>query len=188
MPAFDAVRHYFRAGSLDETTRRSVGRTLDTILHITLAGCALALLANLAAGLWKTAIGLGLAILVFSVALVLRRRGHQEVATVLTLVTVVGTVQVLVSVGSGSHDYATLLYPVAIIVSALLLDRRLLALSSLLTLSSALGTLVAEDLGLLVTRTSGCYGSIGIEHYADVVVILVATALVSHLVVEGIVR
>jgi signal transduction histidine kinase len=173
---------------VSEATRASVGRALGAILRITLAGCAIAIAANAVAGLWRTVAGLAVAVSVFLIALLLHGRGLTRPAGVLTLFAIIGTVQVLVAVGFGIHDLAVLLYPVAIVVSTLLLDRRLVALSTALTLASSLGTLFAEDMGFLVTRGAGCLGEIGIEHYVDVAVILVATAVIAHLVVEGMVQ
>jgi hypothetical protein len=82
------------------------------------------------------------------------------------------------------HDRAALLYPVIILLSALVLDRRLLFATTGLCILSAAWIACLEQSGALRTPFAGRLGWLPL---VDVTIILVVTGVAAHLLVSGVV-
>lgn len=110
----------------DPERRQRVNRNLRIAQSSGLLGAALGGLANLAAGDRRSAAVLASAAALFVGCAWLRRRGWMRVSSVTFLASLVATIQALALVGQKAHDTAIVLYPVVILVAALMFERRLL--------------------------------------------------------------
>jgi len=107
----------------------------------------------------------------------LRQRGRLQLSAVVFLVVLITVIHALCAIGEGIHDTATMLYPVAILVAALMLDR-----------------------GLVLAVTVACIGSVAIlvvqqppgpPDWADIfdaAIVLVVTAVAVYLLMVDVVR
>jgi signal transduction histidine kinase len=143
-----------------------------------LAGSAIGILTNLLAHSARSAAILAGFFVVALAGLWMARRGRVLTAVTLLLLAMIGTVHGLLLSGQGIHGTATLLYPVAILVAAFTLDRRLLVATAVLCLGSALVLAEMERLGVLRPDFGGPPGW---EPLADVAIILLVTAVAVYL-------
>jgi signal transduction histidine kinase len=165
--------------------RTRVAANLGVSLVAGIVGSALAAAANLLSGKALNAVPLVLLCAVAVLARWLLRRGRASAAAVVLLFALVGTVHWMLLIGQGVHDRAALLYPVIILVAALMLDRRLLVATTALCVLSAMVVTRLEATGALRTPWSGRLGWLPL---VDLTIILVVTAVTAHLLVADIVR
>jgi signal transduction histidine kinase len=166
-----------------ERTRATVN--LRASLAAGIVGSSLGAAATLLGGRTRDALPLVALCGACLVALWLVRRGQVRAAAWALLSALLATVHVLLLLGQGIHDRATLLYPVIILVAALQLDRRLLVAATALCVLSAMIVTRLEESGALQTPWSGRLGWLPL---ADTTIILVVTAVAVHLLVADIVR
>ncbi len=150
-----------------------------------IVGSALAALANVLSGKVRNAVPLMALCAVCVLGRWLLRRGHVRAAAALLLGGLVGSIHVMLLVGQGVHDRAALLYPAAILVAALLLDRRLLVATTALCVLSAVVIARLEQSGGLRTPWAGRLGWLPV---VDLTIILVVTAVAVHRLVADVVR
>jgi signal transduction histidine kinase len=148
-------------------------------------GSLLGAVATFLGGERKDALALVVLCLTCLFALWLVRRGRVRSAGLMLLSTMLVTTHVLLVVGQGVHDRATLLYPVIILVAALQLDRRLLVATTTLCVLSAMIVTRLEIVGSLRTPWAGRLGWLPL---VDTTIILVVTAVAVHLLVADIMR
>jgi signal transduction histidine kinase len=154
-----------------------LAKNVGAAIVAALAGSAIGILTNLLARSPRSA-----AILAGFFALALAglwtvRRGRALTAVTLLLLAMIGTVHGLLLNGQGIHGSAALLYPVAILVAAFTLDRRLLVATAALCLGSALVLAEMERRGLLRPEFRGPAW----EPITDVAIILLVTAVAVYL-------
>jgi signal transduction histidine kinase len=169
--------------ALAERTR--VAANLRVSLVAGLVGSALGAVVTVLGGRTRDALPLVGLFVLCGVALWLLRRGRVRAAALTGLSALLATVHVLLLIGHGIHDRATLLYPVIILVAALQLDRRLLVATTALCVLSAMIVTRLEETGALKTPWSGRLGWLPL---VDTTIILVVTAVAVHLLVADIVR
>ena len=105
---------------------------LGVCLVAGIVGSSLAAVANVLSGKVRNAVPLLALCAVCALARWLLRRGRVRAAAVTLLVGLVASIHAMLVLGQGVHDRAALLYPAAILVAALLLDRRLLVATTAL--------------------------------------------------------
>jgi signal transduction histidine kinase len=113
------------ASALTLEERERVSGNLAVSQKAALVGGGLGALSNVVAGHMFEAVILvvGLAVLLLSVAL---RRGRLHLSAIVFQIGLVSTIHALAAADGGIHDVATVLYPLAILTAALMLDRGLL--------------------------------------------------------------
>jgi signal transduction histidine kinase len=166
-------------GPEDSDQRQRVNRNLRVAQWSGLLGAALGGLANFAAGERQASAVLAVACAAFAVCAGLRRRGWIGASAVAFLASLVATVQALALVGLKAHDTAIALYPVAILVAALMFDRRLLAGTTLACVVSY-GSVVYVGMPGRGSLTDAL-------PFVDVSIIIVVTAVAVHLLLEEVV-
>ena len=139
--------------ALAERTR--VAANLRVSLVAGLVGSALGAVATVLGGRTRTPCPSSRLCALCLVALWLLRRGQVRAAALTGISALLATVHVLLLLGHGIHDRATLLYPVIILVAALQLDRRLLVATTALCVLSAMIVTRLEETGALRTPWSG---------------------------------
>jgi len=149
------------------------------------AGSALGAVTNLLAGAPRTTAILAASCLVDLGCLWLLRRGRVLAAASGLLLAMIFTIHGLALSGDGLHDTAALLYPVAILVAAFTLDRRLLLATTLLCLGSALVLAELEARGSL--RPTYVQAARW-QATANVAIILVVTAVAVHILLADAAR
>jgi PAS domain S-box-containing protein len=89
----------------------------------------------------------------------LTKKGRLQSASMLLLIIMIGLTTVLLSIGQGVHDIGITLYPVVVIVAALLLDKqRFIVIVALILLSLAyivfgeINGLIVQEGGAIITR------------------------------------
>lgn len=107
----------------------------------------------------------------------LRRRDRLQLSAVVFLIFLVSVIHLLCAIGRGVHDTAAILYPVAILSAALMLDRRLLVAVTIACMSSVT---------LLVGQHSP--GPPDWPAVIDVSVILVVTAVAVYLLLRDVIH
>ena len=137
----------------------------------------LAALSSLATGDLESALVLGLGVGAVAGSMWLRTRGWLRLSAIVFVVFLVTAIHMLCALGEGIRDNAIMLYPLAILVSALMLDR-----------------------GLLVAATVACTTSVAIlvvqqptvrPEWAvifDASIVLIVTAVAVYLLLIGVVR
>ena len=158
---------------------------LRVSLHAGLAGSGLGAAANLLSGKARNALPLVALCGLCLVALWLLRRGRARAAALVLLGALLGTVHVMLMIGQGVHDRTALVYPVIILVAALLLDRRLLVATTALCVLSVATVVRLEESGVLQTPFTGRLGWLPL---VDMTIIFVVTAVAVHLLVADVVR
>lgn len=103
-------------------------------------------------------------------------RGHPTLASVVLVITFDALALYAASSGAGIRDAALMMFPLVIIISGVLLERRLSLVLSLLVFISGVGLGVAELTGLLATRFSH------LTRVSDVINIAVLLAIATGLV------
>ena len=162
-----------------------VAANLRVSLHAGLAGSVLGAAANLLSGKTRNAVPLVVLSGLCLVALWLLRRGRARAAALVLLGALLGTVHAMLLIGQGVHDRTALLYPVIILVAALLLDRRLLVAITALCVLSVATVVRLEESGVLRTPFSGRLGWLPL---VDMTLIFVVTAVAVHLLVADVAR
>jgi signal transduction histidine kinase len=150
-----------------------------------LAGSALGAVTNLAAGAPRTAAILAAFFLVDLGCLWLLRRRRVVAAAAGMLLAMVAAIHGMGLNGDGIHDTAALLYPVAILVAAFTLDRRILVATTLLCLGSALVLAELEARGALQPRFRDATSW---QALANVAIILCVTAVGTHILLADAAR
>jgi signal transduction histidine kinase len=150
-----------------------------------LAGSGLGVVTNLLAGAPRSAAILaGFFVLGLGCRWLLGRGRVLPAATGL-LLTMIATIHALGLNGDGIHDTAALLYPVAILVAAFTMDRRLLVATALLCLGSVLVLAEMESLGVLRPTFRS---EAGWEPLVNVAIILMVTALAVYILLADAAR
>jgi signal transduction histidine kinase len=162
-----------------------IAANLQVSLWAGLAGSALGSLSNLVSGKRPTAILLALLFLLCLAALFLLRRRRPGAAAVVLLGSLLAATHGMLVLGQGIHDRAAILYPVVILVAALLLDRRLLVATAALCVLSAIVVARLEQVGVLRTPWAGRLGWLPL---VDMTIILAVTAVAVHRLVADTVR
>ena len=165
--------------------RTRVAANLRVSLVAGLVGSALGAAATVLGGRTRDALPLFALCALCLVAQWLLRRGQVRAAALTGITALLATVHVLLLLGHGIHDRATLLYPVIILVAAIQLDRRLLVATTALCVLSAMIVTRLEETGALRTPWSGHVGWLPL---VDTTIILVVTAVAVHLLVADTVR
>ena len=162
-----------------------VAANLRMSLFAGLAGSALGAAANFLSGKARNAVPLVALCALCLVALWLLHRGRVRAAALILLGALLGTVHAMLLIGQGVHDRSALLYPVIILVAALLLDGRLLVATTALCVLSVLVVVRLEESGVLRTAFTGRLGWLPL---VDMTIIFVVTAVAVHLLVADVVR
>ena len=162
-----------------------VAANLRMSLFAGLAGSALGAAANLLGGMAQNVAPLVALCALCLVALWLLRRGRALAAALVLLGGLLGSVHAMLMLGQGVHDRAALLYPVIILVAALLLDRRLLVATTALCVLSVAVVVRLEEMSVLRTAFTDRLGWLPL---VDMTIIFVVTAVAVHLLVADVVR
>jgi signal transduction histidine kinase len=158
-------------GEEQERIRRNL-----TVFHwAALVGVLLGALSDLTTGATTSAgilmAGAGMVVL----SMWLRRRGRLQLSAVAFLIFMVTAIHALCAVGEGLQDTATILYPVAILCAALMLDRGLLVAVTVACIASVT---------LLVVQSPG---RMDWPALFDVSLILIVTAVAVYLLLRDVV-
>jgi signal transduction histidine kinase len=181
-----ALGQALAAPALGEAERAHVAANLRRVLWAGVLGAAVAGAATVLAARWLDAAGLTVLGLALLGALRLLARGKAQLAAVLALAATIAAVHfILLLGGEGIHHRAVLLYPVIVLVAALLLDPRLLAATTALCALSAVIVARLEDMGRVATPFSGRLGWLPL---VDLPIVLVATAVAMRALVTDVVR
>jgi signal transduction histidine kinase/CheY-like chemotaxis protein len=113
------------------------------------------------------------------------RRGHHRLAGAATVVTLLGAALYVVLLGRGIYDLGMMIFPVILLVSALLLDRGLAVAISALCVTSVVGVGTAQVLGAL---RGPRFGRPGVEDVVDVAILLLAAAAIVRLLTAALER
>ncbi len=164
------------AGDVPAADRERVSRNLSVLQAAVVIGALLGALADVATGNMPGAVILFVGSVLAAVSAWLRRRGWLQLSAVVFLTFMVTMIHLLCTIGEGVHDTAAILYPVAILSAALMLNR-----------------------GLLVTVTVSCVASVAILVYQersgpsgwpdvfDIAIILAVTAVAVYRLVRDVV-
>jgi signal transduction histidine kinase len=181
-----ALRRAFTAPAMGDEEKAHVAGNLRLLLRAGLVGTALACVANLAAGRFRDAALLAVLCALLPVALWLLERGKAQLSAVLALGSMIAAVHfVLLVGGEGIHHRAALVYPVIILIAALLLDLRVLVATTALCTLSVVIVVRLEMTGLIRTPFSGRLGWVPM---LDLPIVFVVTAVAVHLMVADVVR
>jgi signal transduction histidine kinase len=171
---------------VDSEEQAHVAGNLRLLLRAGFWGAALVAVANALGGNLVGALLLAVLCSLLPLALWLLRRGKAQSAGVLALGSMIAAVHVtLLLGGEGIHHRAVLIYPVIILIAALLLDLRLLVATTALCALSVAVAVRLEDAGVLRTPYAGRLGWVPI---VDMVIVFVVTAVAVHLLVADVVR
>lgn len=167
-----------KTGSWEEPAeeRDRIRRNLTVLQWAGIIGGVLGAVSDLATGNTGSAVVLLVGVALSLVTVWFRRQGWLRLAASTFLILMVGSIHALCTFGGGTSDTAMILYPVAILAAALMLDR-----------------------GLLVTVTLGCVASVAVlvlqeppgppnwPELFDVAVILAVTAVALELLVKDVI-
>jgi signal transduction histidine kinase len=128
-------------GALAEERER-VRRNLTVVQWAGIVGVLLGAVSDLVTGHVESALVLLVASALVPVSMWLRHRGRLQLSAVVFLVFMITIIHALCAVGEGIYDTATILYPVAIVCAALLLDRGLLVAVTVASVTSVVLTVV----------------------------------------------
>ncbi len=157
--------------------RERIRRNLAVSQWAALVGALLGAASDLVTDNLESAVVLGIGSGFVAVSMWLRRRGRLRPSAIVFLVSLVTVTHALCAIGEGIHDTATMLYPVAILVAALMLDRRLLM--------AATGACITSVAFLVALTPSGPPDWAAIF---DAAIILIVTAVAVYLLVVDVVR
>ena len=164
------------AGEVPAEERERIRRNLSVLQWAVAVGALLGAITDLATGNMPGALVLSVGSTLAVVTVWLRRQGWLQLSSAVFLIFMVTMIHLLCTIGDGVHDTAAILYPVAILSAALMLNR-----------------------GLLVTVTVACIASIAVLVYQeppgppdwpgafDISLILVVTAVAVYLLVRDVV-
>jgi len=153
-----------------------MSRNLSVLQAAVLIGALQGSVSDVATGNMPGAVILFVGAVLAAVAAWLRRQGWLQLSSVIFLIFMVTMIHLLCTIGEGVHDTAAILYPVAILSAALMLNR-----------------------GLLVTVTVACMASVAIlvnqeqrvlagwPDAFDIAIILAVTAVAVYLLVRDVV-
>jgi signal transduction histidine kinase len=165
--------------------RPRLAKNVSAAIVASLAGSGIGILTNLLARSPRSAAILACFFALAVGCLWMVRRGRVLAAATGLVLALVATVHGLLLIGQGIHGTAALLYPVVILVAAFTLDRRLLVVTTLLCLASALSLAEMERSGAL----RPVYGEgPGWEALSDLAVILLVTAVAVHILLADAAR
>ncbi len=182
----EALRRAFVPPAVDKEEQVHVARNLRLLLRAGAVGAGLGVLANLIGGRPLDAAPLAGLCAMLLAALWLLGRGKAQTAAVLALGSMIGSVHlVLLLGGAGIHHRAVLVYPVIILMAALLLDLRVLVATTALCTLSVVVVIRLEDAGVLRTPFSGRLGWVPM---LDIPIVFVVTAVAVHVLVAEVVR
>ena len=159
-----------------ESDQDRMAVTLSFFLQLLAAVSALLAATSALAGLRMafvlSSVGAGIMILL----LLVMRRGHLRIASILLIVTwyAIGTVALVT--GEGIHDVAIIIFPTALITASLLLDRTLFAVTAVVPVIAVGFIGVAEVLGVIETPFSEP------DRWGDVAVVTIILACVALLI------
>jgi signal transduction histidine kinase len=162
-----------------------ISRNLRVVIRAALAGAGLAIVSNSLVREWPAVALLALGAALLLLADVLRARGWGGAASILLLLTMVGGTHGLAFAGYGVHDISIAIYPVAVVIAALLLDTRLLVATTGLCILSV-GTLVILERSGAQRRPLPVV--VDWQDFTDVSVVLIVTAVALHLLVRDLAR
>jgi signal transduction histidine kinase len=157
--------------------RERVRRNLAVTQWAAVAGGLLGIVSALVTPNLQSALVLATGMAVVVVSMEVRRRGRLRLSALLFLLCLITVIHTLGTLGRGIHDTATMLYPLAILIAALMLDRRLLVATTVACITSVT---------ILVARETP--GSPDWALVFDAGVILVVSAVAVYLLVADVVR
>jgi len=160
-------------------------RILRLLIPACAAAAALDATTNFISGRPETARILAPAAVGCVVAWVLLRRGLTRVAGVALVWMMIAVVHLIVQGDNGLHDTGIILYPLVMVVAAVLFDRILVMLTALLCVASVGVVVHLEVTGRLVTPLS--YRT-SYQDLLDVAVVVLITGLAMRLLIEGLGR
>jgi PAS domain S-box-containing protein len=160
-------------------------RILRLLIPACAAAAALEAVTNYMGGRPETARILALAAVGCLAAFVLLRRGLARTAGVALVWMMIAAVHLILQRDNGLHDTGLILYPLVMVVAAVLFDRILVMLTALLCVASV-GVVVHQEVtGRLVTPLSH---RTSYQDLLDVAVVVVITGLAMRLLIEGLGR
>ncbi|MCX6556689.1 MAG: PAS domain S-box protein, partial [Candidatus Aminicenantes bacterium] len=140
---------HFPPPHFDDEDKNQSAYFLNLILLHGIAAGILVAAATAAAGQYDKTVELAAGVVMAFLLLVLLHSGRLRSAIFLTFVSLLALVTILLYTGGGIHDLASMLYPVIIIIAALLLrPKEFLAIVALSMLSAAI-IIMAEVEGLI---------------------------------------
>jgi len=140
---------YFPSPHFDDEDKNQLAYFLNLILLHGILACILVAAATAAAGQYDKTVELAAGIVMAFFLLVLLRSGRLRSAIFFTFISLLALVTILLYTGGGIHDLASMLYPVIIIIAALLLrPKEFLAIVALSMLSATI-IIMAEVRGLI---------------------------------------
>lgn len=157
--------------------RERIRRNLAVSQSAALVGALFGATSDLVADNLESAAVLAVGVGLVAVSMWLRRRGWLRPSAIVFLVSLITVIHALCAIGEGIHDTATMLYPVAILVAALMLDRRLLV--------AVTGACITSVAFLVSLHPSGPPDPAAIF---DAAIILIVTAVAVYLLVVDVVR
>jgi signal transduction histidine kinase len=157
--------------------RERIRRNLAVTQWAALVGALLGALSDLVTGNSGSAVVLVAGAGFVGVSMWLRQRGRLQTSAIVFLVLLIAVIHALCAIGEGIHDTATMLYPLAILIAALLLDRRVLVAITLACILSVAALVVLHP------ETSPDWVAI-----FDAAIILIVTAVGVYLLVTDVVR
>jgi signal transduction histidine kinase len=157
--------------------RERIRRNLAVTQWAAFVGALLGALSDLVKGSPGSAVVLVAGAAFVAVAMWLRRRGWLQASAIAFLFFLIAVIHALCVIGEGIHDTATMLYPLAILIAALVLDRRILVAVTLACILSVAVLVVLH--GEMPPDWAAIF---------DATIILVVTAVGVYLLVVDVIR
>ena len=183
---FQKIKKIFKIPQFQDEEKNRVARIIHVIVLSSL-GLLLILFISGVLALWfYSQIIIICTFLIFLITLDINSKGYTRVATFIVLSTSLFATTIAISIGSGIHDAAIVLYPVIIIVASLLLNKRIFILFvgvSILTISIiALSEFFGYFIPNMIEQTGVVYDLI------TIIVILIIEAIAIRLLTEDLIK
>ena len=146
--------NFLSAPHFEDEEKNRIARVLYVIVVTLFAASLVIGTVEIIAGEQTTAPILLVGDVLLLAVLWLTQKGKLQSASMFLLITLIGVTTVLLSIGQGVHDIGVTLYPIVIIVAALLLDKRNFIIIVALILLSLAYIVFAEISGLIVQEAT----------------------------------
>jgi len=182
---FDSIRRFLSPPIFEDEEQTRIAGLLHAFALALLVACTLAMISSLLFGYgviaWVVVIGM----LGPGGALYLAHQRRLTFASLFLLLSLLVLLDMLLYMTDGSRDVALLVYPAALIVAAMLLNRRLFVVYALLVILSVLGIVYGELRGWIVNRFSAHTSWIDLVYFF---VILSVTAIGAARLADNVAR
>lgn len=172
---------FFAPYTEQKTDQERVSFTLSIFLRVLIAVTVIITAISIVTGLLLAALWSSVGGVITVLLLLMTKRGHSRLASVLLVVTWLAIAVAALATGDGIHDIAVVLVPAVLITASLLLSRSLFSVMAVMSVVAVVVIGAAEVVGIIETPFSepGRWGDV-----ANVAIILGCVAILIRFLTE----